>query len=33
MGRPKGEKNRKWSKEQKYEIIRFILNGEKSSND
>ena len=29
----KVEKNREWSKEQKYEIIKFILNGEKSSYD
>ena len=33
MGRPKGGKNKEWSKEQKYEIIRLILNGEKSSYD
>ena len=33
MARPEGGKNREWSKEQKYEIIRFILNGEKSSYD
>ena len=30
MGRPKGGKNREWSKEQKYEIILPIINGEKS---
>ena len=33
MGRPKGGKNREWSKDQKYEIIRHILTGEKSSHD
>ena len=33
MARPEGRKNREWSKEQKYEIIRLILNGEKSSYD
>ena len=33
MGRPKGGKNKEWSKEQKYEIIRYILTGEKSSRD
>ena len=33
MGRPKGGKNKEWSKEQKYEIIRLILSGEKSSYD
>ena len=29
MGRPKDGKNKEWSKEQKYEIIRLILNGKK----
>ena len=33
MSRPKGGKNREWSEEQKYEIIRLILDGEKSSYD
>ena len=33
MGRPKGGKNRVWSKEQKYEIIMPIISGEKSSWD
>ncbi|HAR57549.1 MAG TPA: hypothetical protein DCR62_02260 [Acholeplasmatales bacterium] len=31
MGRPKGGKNKEWSKERKYEIILPIINGEKSS--
>ncbi len=30
MSRPRGGKNREWSKEQKYEIILPIINGEKS---
>ena len=33
MGRPKGGKNREWSKEAKYAIIIQIINGEKSSHD
>ena len=33
MGRSKGGKNREWSKEQKYEIIKYIINGEKSAHD
>ena len=33
MGRPKGGKNREWSKEAKYAIIIQIINGEKSSCD
>lgn len=31
MGRPKGGKNREWSKEEKYEIVQLVLKGEKSS--
>ncbi len=27
MGRPKGEKNREWSKEQKLEVINYFLDG------
>ena len=33
MSRPKGGKNREWSKEAKYAIIIQIINGEKSSCD
>ena len=33
MGRTKGGKNREWSKDQKYEIIKYIINGEKSTHD
>ena len=33
MGRTKGGKNREWSKDQKYEIIKYIINGEKSARD
>ena len=33
MGRPKGGKNREWSKDQKYEIIKCVIDGEKSIND
>ena len=33
MSRPKGGKNREWSKEQKYEVIKYIINGEKSAHD
>ena len=33
MSRPKGGKNREWSKEAKYSIIIQIINGEKSSYD
>ena len=33
MSRPKGGKNREWSKEEKYAIIIPIINGEKSSYD
>lgn len=33
MGRPKGGKNIEWSKDQKYEIIKYIINGEKSTYD
>ena len=33
MSRPKGGKNREWSKEAKYAIIIQIINGEKSSYD
>ena len=33
MGRPKGGNNREWSKDQKFEIIKYILNGEKSAHD
>ena len=33
MSRPKGGKNKEWSEEQKYEIIRLILDGKKSSCD
>jgi transposase-like protein len=31
MGRPKGGKNKEWTKEQKYEIITPVLNGQKSA--
>ena len=31
MSRPKGGKNREWSEGQKYEIIKHVLSGEKSS--
>ena len=27
MGRPKGGKNREWSKEQKFEVVKYRLNG------
>lgn len=33
MGRPKGGKNREWTKEEKFEIITPIIKGEKSSCD
>ena len=33
MGRTKGGKNREWSKDQKYEIIKYVIDGEKSIND
>ena len=33
MGRPKGGKNKVWSKEQKYQIILPVISGEKSSWD
>ena len=33
MGRPKGGKNKTWSKEQKYKIILSVISGEKSSWD
>ena len=33
MSRPKGGKNREWSEEQKYEIIKHVLSGEKSSHE
>lgn len=33
MSRPKGGKNREWSKEEKFEIIKLIINGEKSAHD
>lgn len=29
MGRTKGGKNREWSKDQKYEIIKYVIYGEK----
>lgn len=29
MGRTKGGKNREWSKDQKYEIIKYVIDGEK----
>lgn len=31
MGRPKGGKNKEWTKEQKYKIITPVLNGQKSA--
>lgn len=31
MGRPKGGKNRSWTKEQKYKIVQEVLKGEQSS--
>ena len=33
MGRPKGGKNRYWNKEQKYEIIKPIIDGKISQHD
>ena len=30
MGRPKGGKNREWSKEEKFKYVQLILSGEKS---
>ena len=30
MGRPKGGKNREWSKEEKFKYVKAIINGEKS---
>ena len=33
MGRTKGGKNREWSKDQKYEIINYIINCEKWARD
>jgi len=30
MGRPKGGKNREWSKEEKFKYVQAIINGEKS---
>lgn len=32
IGRPKGGKNKRWSKEEKYKYLEMILTGEKSSN-
>lgn len=31
MGRPKGGKNRNWTKEEKYEYVKLVLNGEISA--
>lgn len=33
MGRPKGGKNREWSKEEKLKYVLMILNGEKSATE
>ncbi len=33
MGRPKGGKNRYWSKEAKYEYVKILLSGEMSSRE
>lgn len=33
MGRPKGGKNREWSKEEKLKYVLMVLNGEKSANE
>ena len=33
MGRPKGGKNREWSKEEKLKYVLMVVNGEKSSHD
>ena len=33
MGRPKGGKNREWSKEEKFKYVKMVMSGEKSSHD
>ena len=33
MGRPKGGKNREWTKEQKFDIVSQVLNGEYSATE
>ena len=30
MGRPKGGKNREWTKEEKYKYVKMVMNGEKT---
>ena len=33
MGRPKGGKNKEWSKEEKYKYVKMIIDGNKNSRD
>ena len=33
MGRPKGGKNKEWSKEEKYKYVKMIIDGDKNSRD
>lgn len=33
MGRPRGGKNKEWSKDEKLNYVQMVLNGEKSPND
>ena len=33
MGRPKGGKNREWSKEEKFKYVNMVMSGEKSAHD
>lgn len=33
MGRPKGGKNREWSKEEKFKYVNMVISGEKSARE